>query len=230
MKINIKMLNLRKQHGFTLVGPPVVRKGFTLVELLVVIAIISLLISILMPSLHKAKVLANRVVCMSNLKQIGSAIHMYAQDWDDNLPYADYGATSTTMAFDLREGGMAGNPWTCLGLLHEDYLQSPHIYYCPVAKDNPFAATYEKNWDRSGSYDYWGNSVGNFPPDEDKRNSLKCTPAAKLSVAWDSGIWNPPWTAHLVGGNNLYLDGHVLWIDVEDVSHAWDIWWFDDQG
>jgi prepilin-type N-terminal cleavage/methylation domain-containing protein len=58
------------------------KKAFTLIELLVVIAIIALLISILLPSLSRARELAKRTVCASNLKGLGEAHYIYAQDGD----------------------------------------------------------------------------------------------------------------------------------------------------
>jgi type II secretory pathway pseudopilin PulG len=55
----------------------------------VVIAIISLLVSILLPSLQQAKILAKRVVCVSNLKQCGSAMFIYASQNDGGLPFRE---------------------------------------------------------------------------------------------------------------------------------------------
>lgn len=60
--------------------------GFTLIELLVVIAIISLLVSILLPSLNRAKDLARRAMCASNLRNCGTSLFLYAGDNGGTLP------------------------------------------------------------------------------------------------------------------------------------------------
>ena len=62
------------------------RKGFTLIELLVVVAIIALLISILLPSLSRARELAKRAVCASNQRGIGQGMHIYANDNKEWFP------------------------------------------------------------------------------------------------------------------------------------------------
>ena len=60
--------------------------GFTLIEMLVVIGIIAVLIAILLPVLGKARAQANRVACLSNIKQVGTAILMYCNDNDGWFP------------------------------------------------------------------------------------------------------------------------------------------------
>ncbi len=64
---------------------PLWTKGFTLIELLVVVAIIAVLVSILLPALNRARDNTRSAVCLSNLKQTGSASLMYAQEYNDAL-------------------------------------------------------------------------------------------------------------------------------------------------
>src|ERR1043166_6305506 len=65
------------------------RMAFTLIELLVVIAIIAILSALLLPALQQAKMNAKRSACMSNLRQLGTAIHLYAGDNNGLMPPAN---------------------------------------------------------------------------------------------------------------------------------------------
>jgi prepilin-type N-terminal cleavage/methylation domain-containing protein len=62
------------------------KRGFTLIELLVVIAIIAILAAILFPVFAQAREAARKTNCVSNTKQIGTAIMMYSQDYDEVYP------------------------------------------------------------------------------------------------------------------------------------------------
>ncbi len=99
------------------------KMGFTLIELLVVIAIIAILAAILFPVFAQARAQARKVVCLSNMKQIGLASMMYVQDYDEifapNRLYKD--GTNTDIAPN-------GATWHALIY---PYIKNSEIFFCP---------------------------------------------------------------------------------------------------
>ena len=89
------------------------QRGFTLVELLVVIAVIAVLSAILFPVLAKAREKARQTRCLSNLKQIGLALGMYATDYDEMYPALWTGYTRTVYAHLLMPYMKSTQMWTC---------------------------------------------------------------------------------------------------------------------
>lgn len=163
------------------------RKAFTLIELLVVIAIIALLISILLPSLSRARELSKRTVCSANLRGIGQAMYIYAQD--DPQVFPALGPVVTNGAMQLF-GGQAittANPnpnhpgrinepvttgipsptqdmWTVIRANNT----TPKQFICPSTTDSPDPAQ-----DTTAYYDFlfWNNLsyAYQYQHDEDRR-------------------------------------------------------------
>jgi prepilin-type N-terminal cleavage/methylation domain-containing protein len=100
-----------------------VRRAFTLIELLVVIAIIAILASLLLPALSAAKQKAWTTSCVSNLKQIGLGMTMFADDNDDRYPMS-----GVSITWNLVDPNAPANGW--MQQIY-GYVQNTNVYHCP---------------------------------------------------------------------------------------------------
>ncbi len=108
------------------------RSAFTLIELLVVIAIIAVLAAILFPVFAQAREKARQAACMSNLKQIGVALFMYQEDYDELLPDRRDLKTSLPGGYRSWVGWPPSDPrcgWAAIIL--EPYTKNNEIWSCP---------------------------------------------------------------------------------------------------
>ena len=138
------------------------KKGFTLIELLVVIAIIAILAAILFPVFAQAREKARAASCLSNTKQLGTALQLYIDDYDETLP----GTTPWSHTWDNDTNGtfsMAKRN-SILGKLWP-YVKNKGIYCCPSAsKDGSGSNTVQTTYI---SY-YWNGAImGRFGDDVD---------------------------------------------------------------
>lgn len=121
----------------------ITRFRFTLIELLVVIAIISILASMLLPALSRARQQAMTATCQNQQKQLGTAFMLYADEFDDFLP-------PSMISWD--------NPWSMLIL---DHVGSYDVYHCPFDKwerSSPHVRSYAVNAVPTG----WGTDFHPF--------------------------------------------------------------------
>jgi prepilin-type N-terminal cleavage/methylation domain-containing protein len=133
-------------------------RGFTLIELLVVIAIIAILAAILFPVFAQARDSARQSTCLHNCKQLGTALMMYAQDYDETLP-----SWPTDRNGVLLDSRFATWGWSLWVEVLMPYVKNQGVFVCPNGpktgywqgnfpnaalagpKDNPMAVNYAIN-------------------------------------------------------------------------------------
>jgi prepilin-type N-terminal cleavage/methylation domain-containing protein/prepilin-type processing-associated H-X9-DG protein len=201
------------------------KRGFTLIELLVVIAIIAILAAILFPVFAQAREKARQTSCASNLKNLGTAILLYTQDFDESFPLAAY----VTPSFDVLTWHDLTDP----------YARNTNIWHCPsssvqkadgngkITTHFGYNALYltTVGIDIAGTYlDHKGVSLASVdhPTDTlmlvDARRSFAsswCGDDGKFLLPPsqpDTHCWGRPNPLHSEGSNVLWLDGHMKWL------------------
>lgn len=192
------------------------RRAFTLIELLVVIAIIAVLAAILFPAFAQAREKARGISCLSNGRQVGTALTMYSQDYDDHLP------------LNSHSGAAAG--WL---VSVQPYLKSLQVYRCPSdASLNWSAPLPGQTSIRASSYvtnDYFSPGGGFLSLSSIERPS-ECVYLGELAdnrtgdhlhaTRWPRpgylGPTSDPRTElafkrHQGGANFVFVDGHARW-------------------
>ena len=149
------------------------KKGFTLIELLVVIAIIAILAAILFPVFGQAREKARASACLSNTKQIGTALQLYADDYDETVPFladnslnrvqtpalmdtyngspiSDYGFKIDCSAAD---GYAVQDCWTWADCIFP-YVKNLGIYVCPSGAGSVGNGTNHNRMNKCFGYGY----------------------------------------------------------------------------
>lgn len=151
-------------------------RAFTLVELLVNVAIIAILLSVLLPVVTLAREKVRAYSCLSNLRQIGLASTMYAQDNDERFASPGW------------------NAYDWLPDRHQPYLHSWRVWVCP---DDPVAHTWNSVWDAATeqrtSY-LWNAYIFQGDPSDWRMSlTLAAIPYPSTLVAWADGYANGGW-------------------------------------
>jgi len=191
-------------------------RGFTLLELLVVAAVMMALAGLLFPALHQARGRAWRTACLSNMRQLTAAHHLYVQDWDEQLP-------PWNLPGPLRpEAPDKNRYWT--GFL-QPYLRCESIVRDPEAKRPALAPETEiladyvlLTWRQGGRRGDPSEPKMRFPGPPLSLGQVRW-PAETLQ--WMDGWTTTGWTQGLMqrhgrGLNVAFVDGHARWMSEKE--------------
>lgn len=200
------------------------KKGFTLIELLVVIAIIAILAAILFPVFARAREQARQTTCQSNLKQVGLAMLMYLQDWDEIFPIRNQSSLGWVVVIrpyiQVNDGDRAklmicpsaeGDPQLKdpkVGSGLQDYHRTRTYSHNSYGYNNELRYKALSDIGRPSEIVFCGDIWSIYPRGIAEEASIG--PASNISIA-GSDYWNAS-RRHKEGLNVLWADGHVKWM------------------
>lgn len=189
--------------------------NFTLIELLVVIAIIAILVALMLPALKGAKDSAKVVMCMSNLKQMGSGAINYSLDWDGAFPTRLHG-TGGFVRFWFYQ--------LCLATTGEYKGNGKDpILICPARTEasGPRIGTY--TW---VDYRICGTLWQNFHYLTEIQSPANTFYIGETSANADGvGPYSVDWLRHYKKANFLFIDGHVQSIRMGEQTNTNYLWY-----
>lgn len=186
------------------------QKAFTLIELLTVIAIIALLAAILFPVFSRARENARRTSCQSNLRQMGTAVMQYMQDYDDVFPWSFNTLTNSPAPEGGYWSGTAANGFWFWPQILYPYHKSEQVFACPSV------SLYKTGPARLYRGHYGANRLL-MPINTDPTTSIVITNPMKASLVpspssvymfMDSGNYYANSTSvQAANGSNVYVPG-----------------------
>jgi prepilin-type N-terminal cleavage/methylation domain-containing protein/prepilin-type processing-associated H-X9-DG protein len=202
-------------------------RAFTLIELLVVIAIILILVAISFPVFSRVRAKARQTQCASNMRQVALAVVMYADDYDEMLPYS------------RQSTHWLQNPWQPWHVTLQPYVRNQDVYRCAAVPQRELG--FGPCCDILKMGGGWPQSLGAFDDPARVLLFVDLSDRQSPNVSWEAYYTHRPErlcdvatcetpaeacidARHNGGVNVAFLDGHARWLKPEKALSEEVLW------